>query len=323
MAQMLRPLGMLYGFGARLREVATTPVRVAVPVICVGNPTLGGAGKTPTALAIADDLSGAGIAPHFLTRGYGGRLKGPLQVDRAIHSARDVGDEPLLLARRAVTHVARDRAAGAKQAAEVGAQVIIMDDGFQNPLLYKDISFLVVDGVAGVGNGEVFPAGPLREPLGRQLARADGVVVVGAGAQGDAVAKLSAEAGVPVLRAVLQPDAHARTLGGTRLMAFCGIGQPAKFFQTLTDLNAQIADRLVYADHHPYDAADIAKIIARADKSQAQTIVTTEKDFVRFDDTNDPGGRFRARLTPVAVRLKFAEPENIAALIRRKLPEIT
>jgi len=321
MARVLGPLGTAYGWGAKLRELATTPTQVAVPVICVGNPTLGGAGKTPSALAIADILDRAGLTPHFLTRGHGGRLKGPLLVDGAIHTAGDVGDEPLLLARRAATHMARNRVAGAKQAVEAGARAIIMDDGFQNPTLFKTISFLVIDGAAGAGNGEVFPAGPLRAPLRQQLMRADGLIVVGPGAQGEIIAGLAAEAGVPVLPAVLQPNAEAQTLGSTRLLAFCGIGQPAKFFQTLTDLNAEIADRMIYADHHPYKVADIAEIVARADKSQAQTIVTTEKDHVRFDDSNDPGGRFRARLKTVAVSLKFTNPENIAALIKHKLLE--
>ncbi len=322
-ARALRPLGTAYSFGAKLRDLATTPTQVAVPVICVGNPTLGGAGKTPSALAIADIVDRAGLTPHFLTRGYGGRLKGPLLVDGAIHAAGDVGDEPLLLARRAATHVARDRVAGAKRAVETGAQAIIMDDGFQNPTLFKTISFLVVDGAAGVGNGEIFPAGPLRASLGQQLTRADGLIIVGPGAQGETVARLAAEAGVPVLPAVLQPNTEAQTLGSTRLLAFCGIGQPEKFFQTLTDLNAEIADRMVFADHHRYKVADIAEIVARAENAKAQTIVTTEKDHVRFDDDNDPGGRFRARLKTVAVSLKFIDPENIAALIRQKLPELT
>lgn len=320
LALLLRPAGALYGFGAWFRQAMTTPARVSVPLICVGNPTLGGAGKTPAALAIAEVLKAGGLAPHFLTRGYGGRLKGPLRVDAAAHSAADVGDEPLLLAGCAPTHVSGNRAAGARQAAAGGADVIIMDDGFQNPTLHKDISILVVDGGAGIGNGLVFPAGPLREAFGGQMARADAVVIVGPGAQGDAAGNMAATAGVLVLRAFLKPEVSAQTLEGTRLLAFCGIGRPAKFLQTLSGLKAEIAGHVAFADHHPYRPADIARIIALAKTSQVETIVTTQKDYVRFDETNDPKGRFRHRLTLVSIELKFENPDRLAALLEDKLP---
>ena len=320
MALALWPAGALYAIGADLRDMMTRPFYASVPVICVGNPTVGGAGKTPAALAVADALSAMGFAPHFLTRGYGGRMKGPCRVDAEDHGAGEVGDEPLILARHAPTHVSRDRAAGARQAAAEGAKIIVMDDGFQNPTLHKDFSFLVVDGAAGVGNGQVLPAGPLRAPLGGQMARADALVVVGAGAAGEAVAAVAVAAGVPVLKARLQPDPAARDLDAKFVFAFSGIGRPAKFLETLAGLGAKIAGHREFADHHAYRTADIAEIISLAEQARADTIVTTEKDYARLDENNDPRGRFRARLSTVPVSLKFDTPAELDALLQRVLP---
>lgn len=320
MALALKPAGAIYTLGARLRDAMTRPFHASVPVVCIGNPTLGGAGKTPTAVAVARALATMGMAPHFLSRGYGGKLAGATDVDAKHHSAADVGDEPLLLARHAPTHVSRDRVAGARQAAAAGANVIVMDDGFQNPTLHKDVSFLVIDGAGGVGNGLVFPAGPLRAPLGGQIARADALVVVGPGAGGEAVAEEARSAGVPVLLASLRPDPAARILKGMPVFAFSGIGRPAKFLETLAGLGARIAGHRDFADHHGYRAADIAQIKTLANKSGAKTIVTTEKDYVRLDEGNDPGGRFRAGVMPVPVSLKFADPAKLADLLAPVLP---
>ncbi len=232
--------------------------RAGVPVICIGNPTLGGAGKTPTALAVARMLKAAGERPVFLSRGYGGRQRGPLLVAPDRDRAADVGDEPLLLARVAPTVVAHDRVEGAKAAQAAGATIIVMDDGFQNPSLAKDFSVLVIDGRRGLGNSKVFPAGPLRAPLDAQLARADAVVLVGAVGEDAAVAGAAAEARkLPLLRAWLEPDREAiATLAGGRVLAFAGIGDPEKVFATLREAGIAVAATRSFADHHRYTPAD-------------------------------------------------------------------
>ncbi|HKO07328.1 MAG TPA: tetraacyldisaccharide 4'-kinase, partial [Alphaproteobacteria bacterium] len=234
-AAWLSPLGELYDAAGRLRSLLAHPVRLERPVICVGNLTAGGAGKTPVALALAAWLQARGLKPHFLTRGYGGSSPGPLSVDPAKHGFRQVGDEALLLAAQAPTWVARDRPAAARCALANGAELIIMDDGLQNPSLAKDLSLLVVDGGYGFGNGRVMPAGPLRETLERALARVQAVVLIGSDEY-----RLSGllEARVPLLKAQLVAWESERVLAGKRILAFAGIGRPAKFFATLEALGA-------------------------------------------------------------------------------------
>ncbi|MBV8242210.1 MAG: tetraacyldisaccharide 4'-kinase, partial [Hyphomicrobiales bacterium] len=228
---LLAPLAAIYGAVARAR-LGGRGRRAGAPVVCIGNLTVGGAGKTPTALAVARMLAAAGERPVFLSRGYGGTLAGPVRVDPARHGAHDVGDEPLLLARTAPTIVARDRVKGAAIAA--GASVIVMDDGFHNPSLAKDFSVLVVDARRGIGNGRVIPAGPLRAPLDAQLTRAHALVVVGTSLRAAAVAAAARARDIPVLQARLRPDAaFIAGLGGARVLAFAGIGDPEKFFATL------------------------------------------------------------------------------------------
>src|SRR6266545_412161 len=256
-ARLLAPVAVLYGAvaGARLRLRGR---RAGVPVVCIGNLTVGGAGKTPAALAVARILAAAGERPGFLSRGYGGELAGPLAVDPARHGAAEVGDEPLLLARAAPTVVARARVAGAKAAHAAGASVIVMDDGFQNPSLAKDFSVLVIDGRRGLGNGKVFPAGPLRAPLGAQLARADAVVLVGAMGEAASIAGAAAEARkLPLFQARFEPDRETiATLAGRRVLAFAGIGDPEKVFATLREAGVTVAATRSFADHHRYTLAD-------------------------------------------------------------------
>jgi tetraacyldisaccharide 4'-kinase len=226
-ASLLAPAAAIYSAVAA-RRLKRDGYRAGVPVLCIGNPTVGGAGKTPTALLVASMLAAAGERPVFLSRGYGGCQHGPQLVDPERDRAADVGDEPLLLAREAPTVVARDRVAGAKTAVAAGASVIVMDDGFQNPSLAKDFSVLVVDGRRGIGNGKVFPAGPLRARLDDQLARADALILVGT--VGEAAAPVVAAAAArkhPVFRARLAPDRDAiAALAGKRVLAFAGIGDP-------------------------------------------------------------------------------------------------
>lgn len=281
-AGLLAPAAWAYGLVARRRMAAVTPERAGVPVVCVGNLVAGGAGKTPVALDLAVRLAARGVAVHFLTRGYGGRVAGPLRVDPAVHRFAEVGDEALLLARRAPAWVARDRAAGARAAVAAGARTIVMDDGFQNPSLVKDLALIVVDGRRGFGNGRLLPAGPLRERSTDGLGRADAVVLIGDDERGAAaLIEAAAPRPLPILRARLAPGPGAAELAGQAVVAFAGIGDPAKFFATLEGLDCRLEATFAFADHHPYKAADLAAVGERAGRGGA-VVVTTEKDAVRL-----------------------------------------
>jgi tetraacyldisaccharide 4'-kinase len=277
----LAPLGAIYGAvaGARMKRAGA---RAAVPVICIGDPTVGGAGKTPTAIAVAELLLEAGENPFFVTRGYGGREKGPRVVKVQEHSAKDVGDEPLLLAAVAPVVVSIDRVRGAKLAAESGASVIVMDDGFQNPALAKNISLLVIDGASGVGNGLIFPAGPLRAPLALQIERANGVILVGKGDAGEKVAQQAAACGKTILRAHLMLEAEATAeIKGRNALAYAGIGRPRKFFATLEEIGCNVTEQRVFPDHHAYSEND-ARELLKAARARNLTLVTTAKDHARM-----------------------------------------
>jgi len=312
-ALALSPLAALYGAVAA-RRLGGPGTRAPVPVLCIGNPTLGGAGKTPTALALAALLERDGRRPGFLTRGHGGRLAGPVLVDPAAHTARDVGDEALLLAAQAPAIVARDRPAGAALLAGLGRDVVVMDDGFQNPSLVKDFALLVLDGEAGVGNGRVFPAGPLRAPLSAQLARADAILVVG---DGRAEAAVAAGAGLPVFRAALAP-VGAEALRGVPALAFCGIGRPQKFWRSLEEAGVEVVERRAFPDHHDFSGAECASLLARA-KARGLVPVTTAKDAARLAGRAGATGRLGESARVLRVALRFAEPEALLALVLARL----
>jgi tetraacyldisaccharide 4'-kinase len=310
---LLTPAAAIYAAiaDARMRQPGA---RVSVPVLCIGNFTAGGAGKTPTALALAKMLMARGGKPHFLTRGYGGSARGPLAV-APNHTAREVGDEALLLARLAPTVVARDRMAGAKLAVRNGADVIVMDDGFQNPSLHKDFSLIVIDGTRGFGNGRPIPAGPLRASLDAQLPRASAVLIVGAivPAMRSTMAQLKAR-GIPVLTGNLQPDAPAiNDLRGRKLMAFAGIGQPDKFFTTLKAAGLTVRATRVFADHHPFTKAQADALLDTAAREHL-TLVTTEKDVARM--RGDPAlAQLADETAVVPVTMTFDDE----AALRRKV----
>lgn len=308
-ARALAPVGALYGrfTAARMDRPGTTG---SCPVLCVGNLTLGGAGKTPTALAIAAMLHDLGARPAFLTRGYGGSLAGPVLVDHAHHNAAQVGDEPLLLARAATTVVSRDRPAGARLCAETGASVIVMDDGLQNPNLAKDLSLAVVDAGVGIGNGLPFPAGPLRVPLERQWRHVDGLVLVGEGEAGERVVVLARDQGLPVLRARLLPDLAERHMAGRRLLAFAGIGRPEKFFATLRDTGADVVAQRSFPDHHAYREGELAGLNAEA-KRLGASLITTQKDLVRLP------AAFAERVEVLAVSLFFESAGDVLPSLRQ------
>jgi tetraacyldisaccharide 4'-kinase len=251
-------------------------------VLCVGNYHVGGAGKTPTVLALAKLLRDLDETPVVLSRGYGGRLQGPVTVDPDRHGAADVGDEPLMLARTIPVVVARDRLDGVALARSQGATVIVMDDGFQNPAVAKDASLIVIDAQRGLGNGCVFPAGPLRAPLLPQIARTDALIVVGDGAGAGEVAAAVTARGKPVLSANLKAnDASIASLAGKRVAAFAGIGDPNRFFRTLRASGIEVVLEQAFADHHAFSQSEMETLIAQATR-EALTLVTTEKDLARL-----------------------------------------
>ena len=301
---LLSPIAALYA-RATAKRVARPGWQAPVPVICCGNATAGGAGKTTLTLDLGRRLANRGIAVHFLSRGYGGQLKGPLRVDPARHDSKAVGDEALLLAAERPAWISADRAAGARAAIEAGAQAIVMDDGLQNPTLEKDLSLLAIDGSYGFGNGRVIPSGPLREPVLAVASRTRAAVLVGEDEHGalDALPR-----GMPVLRARLVAGPEAAMLRGQPVFAFCGIGNPRKFFATLHEAGALIAGRASYADHYPFDAGDLRDLLAEADRLRAIP-VTTRKDFVRLPPA------FRARVTVLTVTLAWEESAAIEALL--------
>jgi len=306
LSELLLPLAFVWSAVTRIRMGLGTPWRAPVPVICVGNLVVGGAGKTPLAIALARHLIAAGRSPHFLSRGYGGRQRGPVQVDLQRHDAAAVGDEPLLLAAVAPTWVARNRREGARRACAAGADVIVMDDGFQNPSLAKDIAVLAVDGGYGFGNHRVMPAGPLRERLPGGLARADAAVVIGTDATG---ALSGIQQYCPVHKAYLAPlpdDAIA----GSRVFAFAGIGRPEKFYATLRQIGCTVVATKDFPDHHPYTPEQIMKLCEDAAALDAVP-VTTEKDFVRLPD------EARSMVRALKVELGWADPASPGRILNK------
>lgn len=298
----LAPFGWLYGASVAFKRDHATPWRARANVICVGNLTAGGSGKTPVAITLARALLERGLRVVFLSRGYRGKLKGPVIVKPDVHDSRSVGDEPLLLAKVATTIVAADRRAGAMLADSLGADILLMDDGHQNFALTKDLSIVVTDGEAGFGNGKVLPAGPLREPAAQGLARADAVVIVGEGTP-----PLDGFGG-SVLRARLIPDSE--NFDRKRLVAFAGIGRPSKFFDMLERMGAELIVRRSFPDHHVYTRPEITDLNAEARRARA-LLVTTEKDFVRLSPEERPG------IHALPIRAKFASPESVQELIAR------
>jgi tetraacyldisaccharide 4'-kinase len=307
LSTVLEPAAWLYGRAAAARRRWTTPWHAPVPVVCVGNLVVGGAGKTPVALSLAQRLGERGRRVHMLSRGYGGRLAGPVLVDPAQHSADDVGDEPLLLAEVAPCWVARDRVAGAKAAIAAGADLLLLDDGFQNPTIAKDLSLVVVDGGYGFGNGRLLPAGPLREPLAEGLARADAIVLMG----DDAAGAATMLGGTPLLRARLVPEQTA-DVAGRAVIALAGIGRPEKFFATLEEAGARLVRTYSFPDHHRYREDELARPIAESERAGA-ILITTAKDWVRLPPA------MRARIHVLSVTVAWDDVAALDSLLGRAL----
>jgi len=311
---LLSPLGWAYGAGVRLRLALARPAKASLPVICVGNLVAGGAGKTPVALALGKWFQDHGGNPHFLSRGYGGSLPGPVRVNTGRHHCRETGDEALLLSRTATAWVSRDRPAGVRAAALAGADIVIMDDGFQNPSLVKDLSLLVVDGEYGIGNGRLIPAGPLRENLADAFSRADAVVVLGEDRAKIGTAVENAGVGniggrMPVLKARLSPE-DGTDWQGRKVLAFAGIGKPEKFFNSLREAGAEVVAAHAFPDHYPYGEDEVTALMEAATAAGAEA-VTTAKDVERLEVS------MQDRVVVFKIRVQW---ENAGALARLLSP---
>ena len=306
-SRVLAPLGALYALGTKRRVGRAPELTPSVPVICVGNLNVGGTGKTPMVIALVERLQERSV--HIVSRGYGGREAGPLQVDPTRHKAVDVGDEPLLLAAFAPVWIARDRAAGVRAAENAGAEIILMDDGFQNPSVASSLGLVVVDAAVGFGNGKVLPAGPLREPVRDGLLRAGAVISIG---DADAQSRFSATWGhaikVPHITGRLELLETGMDWSGLRVLAFAGIGRPEKFFTTLRETGAEVLRAEPLDDHQPLTDALMKRLEIEAEAMSAQ-LVTTEKDAVRLPDA------FRQKVLTLPVRLKFDDTDALDRLL--------
>ncbi len=300
LAWALLPVAWLYRVITALRMARITPQAVSVPVICVGNNTVGGAGKTPTVIALCTWLQQAGKKPAVISRGYRGQYQGTVKVDPALHDATEVGDEPLLIAQHAPCYVARRRLNAARAAIAEGADVIIMDDGLQNPSLIKSLSILVVDGGYGFGNRFLLPAGPCRESVARSMRKADMVLILGE--QTNPRISRAIPADKPTYHGVLQPD--ALSLQGKKLHPFAGIAHPEKFFATVQSLRAEITLSTRFPDHHYFTQADIEQLQREATQHDAQ-LITTEKDYVRLPYP------FKEKVMVLPVQLQVQQQENM------------
>ena len=316
-SRLLAPLGAIYG-AITAQRMARAGTRAEIPVLCIGNYHVGGAGKTPTTLALVKLLRELGETPFVVSRGYGGSLSGPVCVDQAGHTSADVGDEPLMMAAQVPVIVSRDRVAGAALARAQGATVVLLDDGFQNPALVKDASLIVIDAARGLGNGCVFPAGPLRAPLPPQIARTDALVVIGSGDAADDVAAMVSGRGSPVFRARLVPDeVSVNQVSGQRVLAFAGIGDPTRFFATLRASGVDVAEQRAFPDHHPFTVEEIEHLVSTA-KAQSLMLVTTEKDMARI--RSDVRLRKHAdRITAFAVALSFNDETMLRSFVVAQL----
>lgn len=303
LSTLLVPLSWLYALGHKWKSARITPAKVSVPVICVGNVTAGGAGKTPVVMHIGRMLKAEGVNAYFLSRGYGGSVEAPTRVDPTEHSAREVGDEPLMLAEILPTIVAKDRLAGAQYAIAQGASLIVMDDGLQNNALAKTLSLVVVDGTRGFGNGHMLPAGPLREPVSAVLARADAMIVI------NPTEEIIIPPAKQTLTASTSP-VYAGFVKDKRWVAFCGIAYPDKFFTTLHNLGGHVMASRAFADHHLYSVHDMEELKKEAIRHGAG-LITTAKDIVRITPTE------RGGISVVNIAITFDDEPALAALIAR------
>lgn len=311
----LAPLAALWGRAAAARMDAEPSHAVPVPVICIGNFVAGGAGKTPTVEFMARYLADQRLKPGILSRGHGGAITNATVVNPNHHNAHDVGDEALLHAAHTPTVVSVDRPRGADLLLEQGCNIILMDDGFQNPSLRKDYNLVVIDSKRGLGNGFAIPAGPLRVPLKRQLLHADAVLIIGDDEAGYKIVRSVARAGKPVFHASVKAINPA-AVSGKQLFAFAGIADPTKFFDTLGSLNCEVRDRQSFGDHHYYTDEECAELIQRA-KDQKLELVTTTKDHIRLTGMGAAQNKLAKAAIPLPIALVAEDPAVPARILRK------
>ncbi len=321
-ALLLAGPAALYGFIAGHKMLQKPRGRSKLPVLCIGNFVVGGAGKTPFALRLAARLKSEGYKPGFLLRGYGGQEKGPLAVNADNHDAAAVGDEALLLAASAPTVVSSDRVSGADELSKLEVDLILMDDGFQNPALHKDLSIVLVDAETGIGNGFCLPAGPLRAPMARQIVKTDMLVVVGDGDAADDVVHLASRRGAPIFNARLAAEKQG-LLRQRRLLAYAGIGRPEKFFRTLENEGLTVAKKRAFADHHAFSEGEAKALLVAAEQDDLQ-LVTTAKDMVRLKGARSEIFRWlEAQSVVLQVEMQIDDEDHLIGLIQEKLRQRT
>lgn len=313
----LLPFSFLYGRVSGWRMGLRSRNAVPVPVVCIGNFTVGGAGKTPTAIALARAAREKGLTPGILSRGYGGSLDVTTVVDADHHRASEVGDEPLLLAREAITVVSRRRLVGARRLVEEGAELIVMDDGFQSNSLVYDFALVAVDSHRGIGNGHIVPGGPVRAPIGRQMHRLSAILKVGDGDAADPLVRRASRAGKPVFVATLKPKGDVG-LAGRKVLAFAGIADPGKFYRTLDQLGIEIAERRAFPDHHHLAEDEIADLLERAAR-EGYELVTTAKDMVRLGHGHGRAAELAGKCHVIDVDMAFDDPHAPSQIIDRAI----
>lgn len=312
-AYALAPVAWLYGAIAGRRLLQAKPPKIAAPVLCIGNFTVGGAGKTPTAIALAQFANKRGLKPGIVSRGYGGNYQGLHVVDPERDSAAEVGDEPLLLARHAPVVLCPDRAKAARQLLRMGCDFIIMDDGFQSARLHADFALLVVDGARGIGNGHVIPAGPLRAPLNTQMRKTDALLRIGSGEASDLLDRQAAAAGKPIYEAHLAPSSEG-VVAGRRFLAFAGIGNPEKFYASVAQAGGDVVETRSFPDHHAFDVTEIRALMESAQR-QGLGLITTAKDHVRLKTMPDVPDAFLSALTVLNVALECKQPDTLDEIL--------
>lgn len=314
---LMSPFGWIYGAVATRQMKNAKREELEIPVLCVGNFTVGGTGKTPTAITIAKAAIDMGLKPGFLTRGYGGAVSEPTLVDVDHHGAKYVGDEPLLLAAVAPTVVSPDRIKGAEKLIEIGADIILMDDGFQSAHLCFDFALLVVDAYRGLGNGKIIPAGPVRAPLKRQMLYVDALAVIGDGTAADQLIRIAARSAKPVYPALLKPT-ESQNFAGLSCLAFAGIGNTEKFFTSLKDSGANVEIKMSYPDHHYYGDDEIKELLELAEKNDL-TLVTTAKDYVRIKSGLGLSKELAERVKVLDINMAFDDFGTSKLLIKRTI----
>ncbi|WP_419906337.1 tetraacyldisaccharide 4'-kinase [Hoeflea sp.] len=314
-AWSLYPASLVYGAVARSRMENAPRREVAAPVLCVGNFTVGGAGKTPTALSLCGEAAKAGFSPGFLSRGYGGSLRSVAMVDRQRHHAADVGDEPLLLAEIAPTVVSPDRYAGAQKLLGEGVDFIIMDDGFQSASVHFDYALLVVDALRGIGNGHVIPGGPVRAPMLDQMRNASALLIIGDGTAADPVIRIAGRAAKPVYSARLAVR-KSRSFRGKRVLAYAAIGNPEKFFNSLRGTGAHVVAERSFGDHHKFGEEEATELIDAAAKHNLE-LITTSKDMARLRDARGKVAELAEKSRVLEVQLRLDQPHLARSFIDR------